>query len=294
MKSAILYSRYSSAQQGKEGKDSMRRQHANGKAYAEKLNLKLVEVTDKGVSAFKAKNNANTGKLATLIEQAESGIIPKGTILIVESLDRVSRQTPLGALAIFQRLLKAGLEVHTLTDNQIYTQKSINDNFYQLLGSLFVMSRAHEESATKSNRIKSVIGNHKRDVALNGTTLKGSRPHWLQVVDNKLVVKPERASIIKRIFELSLAGSGYSKICKILNEEGIPSAHKNADGTPKKWEITALKRIVTSPACYGTLIIEYNAETGTKWGQSNFPCFCNSFHNFESFFLRLRQTKLCT
>lgn len=255
MKSAILYSRFSSAAQGKEGRDSVRRQSTNGKAYADKLGLRLVEVTDKGVSAFKAKNNANTGKLADLIKSAESGKIPKGTILIVESLDRVSRQTPLDALAIFQRLLKAGLEIHTLTDNQIYTAESVQDNFYQLLGSLFVMSRAHEESKTKSGRIKESIASRKRKTALQGEVWHGSRPSWIDLIDGKPVLN-DRAKIMQRIFQMALSGDGDAKICLTLNKEGIPSARKD-----KQWDTTSLRKMMNNPAVYGSLVIDYNAET---------------------------------
>lgn len=114
MKQAILYSRYSSDQQAKG--DTLRRQIENGRAYAKKLGFDLVEVTESGVSAYKPKNNANSGKLADLIEQAEKGIIPRGTVLIVESLDRVTRQSPIRALSKFIQILEAGLEIHTIGD----------------------------------------------------------------------------------------------------------------------------------------------------------------------------------
>ncbi|HBR93617.1 MAG TPA: hypothetical protein DEA90_05575, partial [Opitutae bacterium] len=194
MKKAILYSRYSSAQQSRG--DTMRRQTEKGKAYAEKLGLELVEVTDRGVSAFKKKNNANSGNLSTLLTSAEAGLIPAGTVLIVERLDRVSRQTPLDALEIFKRLLYAGLEIHTLIDRQIYTRESVDRDFFQLLGSLFVMQRAYEESRTKSERIKSSVKSRKKAVLEEGKLWRGSMPHWTRIGDdNKIAIAENAANV---------------------------------------------------------------------------------------------------
>lgn len=233
MKKAILYSRYSSAQQSRG--DTMRRQTAKGKAYAEKLGLELVEVTDKGVSAFKQKNNANSGNLSTLLQYAEAGEIPPRTVLIVESLDRVSRQTPLDALEIFKRLLYAGLEVHTLIDNQIYTRESVDRDFFQLLGSLFVMQRAHEESRTKSERIKSSVMARKKSVIEDGGVWRGSTPHWIKVTEeSEIQVIEKYAEVVRRIYRLYLEGNGVGKVCKILNAEGIKSARG------RNWEVSVI------------------------------------------------------
>ncbi|MBT64580.1 MAG: hypothetical protein CML13_15380 [Puniceicoccaceae bacterium] len=249
MKKAILYSRYSSAQQSRG--DTMRRQTEKGKAYAEKLGLELVEVTDRGVSAFKKKNNANSGNLSTLLTSAEAGLIPAGTVLIVERLDRVSRQTPLDALEIFKRLLYAGLEIHTLIDRQIYTRESVDRDFFQLLGSLFVMQRAYEESRTKSERIKSSVKSRKKAVLEEGKLWRGSMPHWTRIGDdNKIAIAENAANVVQRIFHLYLKGNGVSKICKLLNAEGI----KSARGV--KWEVKVMQDLLANPAVYGLFRID--------------------------------------
>ena len=48
----------------------------------------------------------------------------------------------------------------------------------------------------------------------------------------KLVIDPEAAEVVKRIFALALSGMGAHKIAQILNEEGVPSptAYKQQNG----------------------------------------------------------------
>ena len=242
VKNAILYSRYSSAKQSRG--DSVRRQSDKGKAYAEKLGLGIIEVSDKGISAYKAKNNANKGKLADLINQAEKGVIPQGTVLIVESLDRVSRQTPLDALDIFRRLLNAGLEIHTLIDGQKYTKKSVDANFFQLLGSLFVMHRAHDESKTKSERIKASVSARKKAVLEEGKLWRGSMPSWVDVVDGRIVLN-DFHKVIQRIFKMYISGKGMGEICKDLNAEGVEAARGGL------WQHKVIQKLLSNDAVTG-------------------------------------------
>lgn len=242
VKNAILYSRYSSAKQSRG--DSVRRQSDKGKAYAEKLGLGIIEVSDKGISAYKAKNNANKGKLADLINQAEKGVIPQGTVLIVESLDRVSRQTPLDALDIFRRLLSAGLEIHTLIDGQKYTKESVDANFFQLLGSLFVLHRAHDESKIKSERIKASVSARKKAVLEEGKLWRGSMPSWVDVVDGRIVLN-DFHKVIQRIFKMYISGKGMGEICKDLNAEGVGAARGGL------WQHKVIQKLLSNDAVTG-------------------------------------------
>ncbi|PXA04638.1 hypothetical protein DDZ13_05550 [Coraliomargarita sinensis] len=247
MRQAILYSRYSSAQQRRG--DTIRRQLANGKEYAEKLGLELVEITDEGVSAYKKKNNTNSGNLGTLLAAAEEGKIPNGTILIVESLDRVSRQSPLDALDIFKRFLKAGMEIHTLMDGQVYTWETVQSNLMLLMGSIMYMSRAYDESRHKSKRIGESIKKRKEKVISGEGIWLGSKPHWIRTVDGEVCVDEDSAETVRYIFKLYLEGYGASRVCKKINAEGIKSARG------RKWEYKVVQDLLKNPAVYGVLRI---------------------------------------
>jgi DNA invertase Pin-like site-specific DNA recombinase len=68
---------------------------------------------DLGVSAFKGAN-LQEGALGKFIQAAEQRQIPAGSYLLVESLDRISRQKVTDALAIFLRIVNAGVTLVTL------------------------------------------------------------------------------------------------------------------------------------------------------------------------------------
>src|SRR5215212_5173939 len=90
---AFSYARFSSAAQA-EG-FSLVRQVEAAKAYCARNNLVLDERTfhDEGVSGFHG-SNATAGQLAEFIELVKGRSVPKGSVLIIENIDRLSRLSP--------------------------------------------------------------------------------------------------------------------------------------------------------------------------------------------------------
>ena len=152
IKKAYSYLRMSTQTQLKG--DSLRRQLAASEEYARSHELQLVEqFEDIGVSAFRGKNSEK-GALATFLEMIDQGYVEKGSYLLVESLDRLSRENVLKALPQFISIVQAGITIVTLADNQTYTEESLSHTQGQLFVTLGIMFRANEESATKSKRLK--------------------------------------------------------------------------------------------------------------------------------------------
>ena len=189
MPKAYSYVRFSTPEQIKG--DSIRRQVELSLKYAEDHNLTLddsLQLTDLGVSAFKGAN-AITGKLGSFISAIDTGQVDSGSYLLIESLDRLSRTEIITALNLFTQILSKDITIVTLTDNRVYTRESIND-IGNLMYSLMVMSRAHEESLIKSKRISSAWEN-KRKLARDGThKLTKTCPSWLKLQDGEF--KPAR------------------------------------------------------------------------------------------------------
>ena len=89
---AYSYIRFSTKEQAKG--HSLKRQTELREAYLSKrpdltLDTSLT-LEDLGVSAFKGANS-DEGQLGAFIRAIESGIIPRGSYLLIESLDRLSR-----------------------------------------------------------------------------------------------------------------------------------------------------------------------------------------------------------
>ena len=154
---AFSYLRFSTPEQA--SGDSRRRQLAMAEEYAADHHLKLdrqLSFRDLGVSAFHGEN-AKDGALRAFLEAIEHNLVPKGSFLLVESLDRLSRDRILAAQSLFLQIVQAGITIVTLVDQRSYSIESLNRNPIDLIISLVVMMRANEESQTKSYRIREVF-----------------------------------------------------------------------------------------------------------------------------------------
>ena len=204
---AISYVRFSTP--GQIDGDSIRRQTEATEAYCKKHGLTLTDayrLQDKGKSAFKGVHRNPTGALGILEKQVADGKIPKGTVLIVENLDRLSREDITTAQLLLLNLIKNGIEIVALTDNERrYSLASVNANPFELMVSIMVLSRAHEESKIKSYRAtQSWVQRNK--LAAEGKHINMRLPAWLESRDGRYVTIPEKVKIIKRMFSLYLSG----------------------------------------------------------------------------------------
>jgi DNA invertase Pin-like site-specific DNA recombinase len=250
MQTAFSYIRFSNATQA--FGDSLQRQIEASRTYATKHGMRLDESLqpDRGVSAFKGRNRTE-GNLSAFLARIQDGTVSKGSALLVESLDRLSREEVEDALYAFLDLIRSGIEIHTLSDGQIYRKGQLKTE--QLMVSLFVMSRANEESARKSERIGKVWA-RKRGEA-NGKQAMSSRvPLWLSAVKGQpITVISDRAKLVERIYRMSLAGLGQYVISGRLNAEGIPTW-----GKAKRWSPQSIGDLLRSRATIG----EYQPHRG--------------------------------
>ena len=111
------------------------------------LELNETRFEDLGVSGWTGKN-IETGALGDFIAAVKAGKIPKGSCLLVENWDRFSRLKPMEVYTKIGEIIKAGVDVITLEDGKFHTAENYHD-FTNLIGSLVIMQRANEESATK-------------------------------------------------------------------------------------------------------------------------------------------------
>ena len=112
---------------------------------------------DLGISGYSGAN-AKSGAFGEFLAAVESGYIEPGSVLLVESLDRVSRQDIDKAGEQLRKILRAGVEVVTLVDGSWYKEESLRDSL-SMIKAMLVMERAHEESLTKSKRLRSAWAN---------------------------------------------------------------------------------------------------------------------------------------
>ena len=249
---AYSYLRFSSPEQAKG--DSFRRQTALAVDYARLHNLILDESLtfhDLGVSAYQGVNS-ETGQLGTLLEAVQTGLIQKGSKILVESLDRISRQTARKALRVIENILESGVSVVTLNDGREYTSENLDRDPLSLLMALLTFIRANEESTMKSQRVAAAWA-RKRQLALE-KPLTSKCPGWIQLAEDRktLVLVAERAATVKRIFEEVLYGKSIRSITRGLNIDNIPV--QNGGGRKAKfWQTTSVSLLLKNRTVVGTL-----------------------------------------
>ena len=70
-----------------------------------------------------------------------------------------------------------------------------------------------------------------------------------------LIVDPQVANIVCRMFDMAEDGAGYFKIAKTLQSEGIPTPKAYADGTKdSRWHITSVQKILQNPVYCGDCV----------------------------------------
>ncbi len=243
---AYSYIRFSTPEQEKG--DSLRRQVEQSEKYAKEKGLILddqLNMQDRGLSAFKGTHRAK-GALGEFLKLVENGEIAKGSILIVENLDRLSREQVLDALSQFTGIINAGIKLITLTDGQEYTRESIHKNWTQLIISITYMARAHEESERKS-QLLSAAWNNKRDMASKKNKVLTQRcPLWLRLNENgNFELIPAAVDAIKQIFELRAQGIGTHRIVAVMNKNQSwkpPINKRNKTGGWQKYYVNKLLR----------------------------------------------------
>lgn len=253
MRKAISYLRFSTPEQEKG--DSKRRQATAAVDYATRKGLELddkLSFQDLGVSAFRGKN-AETGALGLFLEAVRSGLVEKGSTLLVESLDRISRQAARKALRVLEAIVEEGITVVTLNDGREYTSENLDDDPMALMIALLTFVRANEESATKSKRLKAAWG-HKRD-QLGTEAMTSNGPAWLVLDDSgKWRHKPEAVKVVRKVFAEYLKGVGVQRIAFDLNQEGVPTFTRRNGKDAKRWHRSYILRLVQNPAVVGRFV----------------------------------------
>jgi len=245
---AYSYIRFSTPEQMKG--DSFRRQLEAAEKYAALHGLEIdttFDFHDLGVSAWQGKNRTE-GMLGEFLSFIRSGDIKQGSYLLVENLDRVSRENAMDALDALKDIAREGITVVTLNDGREYTYESLRRNPIDLMVAVMLFMRANEESEVKAKRLREAWTN-KRDKALNGSKpLTALCPGWLRLNADRsgFDVIPERAAIVRRIFAQTLDGAGQHSIAQRLNREGVP-----VFGRGQMWQRSYINKMLADHAVIG-------------------------------------------
>jgi DNA invertase Pin-like site-specific DNA recombinase len=258
-KYAYSYIRFSSGRQV--GNDSVRRQVKLTGEYCVSKGMVLVEdvFADLGVSGWKGdnlstKNPAKKPALLRFMEMCSDGTIPSGSALVVEALDRISRQEPWKAIGTLSEIRNFGIEIHVTMTGTIIPPagEGIDDHRADqaLQEAVWAVIAAHRESAKKSKRLREAFAAKRTDAAKGEGFVSKSLPWWLTFKDDEIAPIAKRAAVLKEIFSLTSKGWSSQRIARHLNKRKVPTWRPKA----KEWEDSRIRQIIMSEAPQGTLL----------------------------------------
>lgn len=255
---AYSYVRFSTSQQAAGA--SLQRQTEKAEKYALEHGLTLdteMDMTDFGVSAFRGKN-ARTGALRSFLDAVEKGYVAPGSYLLIENMDRMSRDGIIASQGLFSLLISSGINIVTLTDQELYTMDRFTrepEAMYRITAELI---RANRESARKSQLIGDAKARKKKRLiehGLEGKPYTRQTPAWIQWSESTASYEliPERADIVREMFERMAAGDGLTRLARDLNERGVPTwTRSGRQRTADHWRTSYIRKVLTSTAPIGT------------------------------------------
>jgi len=232
----ISYDRFSDPKQSQG--DSESRQQRAFAAFCERHQLRPAKdhFIDRGYSGFHDRHYKK-GDFGRLLELGRGGAFqPKpgvsGYVLVVEAWDRLGRLRPDKQMERISELLRTGLKIGVCRLDDIFSEEDFGTHKFTTL-SVFVQL-AYQESLQKSERIAANWQQRKLKAREEGELTTTRLPAWLEYVKGTVRVIPERKAIVRRIFELAIAGYSQSKIVQTFTREGVPAFGEKKVNTGRK------------------------------------------------------------
>lgn len=254
---AYSYIRFSSTPQ-KRG-DSIRRQEAARDAWLARHPDVTLDTTlkDEGVSALRGKHRTDKYALGQFLQRVEDGDVKRGSYLIVENLDRLSREDAWDGLELLSKLInKYGIKVVQLTPVEQVLEKGCNPMV--LMMAIMELSRGHYESVRKGELIGGSWKEKKERRKVDMRPYTARVPAWIELkgavrdegrkVDYSKaehVLRPGARKTLGRMFKLCIDGDGAKLIARKLNAE---DGWKPPSG---EWSHRYVHKVLTSEAVYG-------------------------------------------
>ena len=232
------------------------------------------ELVDEGLSAYSGANRAPGGLLYAFEQEADSGRYRNGHVLVVENLDRISRQGYDAILPFLQKLTSQGVTVATVDGNRVYPAFE-RVTMASVIEAVVKSELSREESEKKSKRLRAAQNKRVEEAKTNAgkhISHTATVPAWLTVERiskpaerpvYKMGLNEERVALLREIFQLTIDGFGTPSIAKMLNARGEPVWSHLGQRSNNGWTVGYLTKIVLNRAVLG----EYHPMNSPRSGE---------------------------
>lgn len=217
---AAIYCRLSKEDEGKTGEsESIQNQKSILIEYAVEQGFEIYQIySDEDYSGIDRDRPAFNAMLRAASEH-------KFDVVLAKTQSRFTRDMELVEKYLHGKFVEWGIRFIAVVDH-VDTNDAANKKSRQING---LINEWYLEDL--SANVRSVLDHKRKDgVYIASLALYGYQKD--PDARGRLVIDPEAAEVVKRIFAMALGGTGARKIARILNGEGIPSptAYKQRQG----------------------------------------------------------------
>lgn len=239
------YIRFSTPEQA-EG-DSERRQIEAARQWAERHGYTFDESlkADRGRSAYTGAHRKK-GHFGKFLERVKSGDVPRGSILVVEELRRLTREgLYVGLREIFEKLWDADITIQTLVPECRYTRAECERNIAASVSLTILLQLAREESEQKSRWLREAWDEKRRVARDSRELLTRIVPKWITVTaKGKRQALPQAVRAIRQMFRRKERRQGSHAIAVALN--------KSAGWSPNQgWTVSYINKTLANREVLG-------------------------------------------
>jgi DNA invertase Pin-like site-specific DNA recombinase len=216
-------------------------------------------ISDLGVSAFNGNNFDRRFALGKFIEASKQNLLLPNPTILIENLDRFSRDILDSADTEFWGLVKRGVDILVLSMGGDPFTKGDENNAVKRAIVMFEFDRAHRESQRKSELIQSVVTKKIED-AKEGKSigLGGWIPCWVifqgkKLQEGKYIQNPKNWDTVESITKKYFSGLSMNAIAKELHRAKTPVI----SGRGHNWTQSSIRHILTNPALTGSVTINH-------------------------------------
>ena len=261
---AAIYARKSTDQSGvADEQKSVSRQIEHARAYAARKGWLVADehvYVDDGISGVEFANRPGFLRLMTGLKPQ-----PSFQILIMSEESRLGREAIETAYALKQ-LVTAGVRVFFHLEDR---ERTLNSPMEKAMLSLQAMADEMEREKARLRVTDAMLRKARAGHCCGGRAFgynnveildpSGKRSHVERAVN------PTEAAIVRRIFDLCAAGTGYTRIAKLLNAERAPAPRPKA-GRLSGWAPSSVKEILDRRQYPGEIVWNRTQNCNT-WGQ---------------------------
>jgi site-specific DNA recombinase len=249
---AAVYCRKSTDQSGvADDQKSVTRQIEHARAYAARKGWIVADehvYVDDGISGAEFTNRPGFLRLMNALKPR-----PPFTVLVMSDLDRLGRESIETPYAVGQ-LIDAGVRLYTYLDDREITMESSTETF-QMQTQAFVASVEREkarqrtyDALVRKARAGHVCGG--RVFGYDNVDIAGANGKRSHV---ERCINETEAAVVRQIFELCAAGTGYTRIAKLLNTSHAPAPRAQAD-RPTGWAPSTVNDVLHRELYRGVVI----------------------------------------